>query len=605
MLASSKRFLVSRSDFEALRESGSVEYLIQFRLRSLERLGAFATAYTQAGLEANGPAVTYPLFRMMNALSDGMMIGLILLVSALVVAIAALCIRFTLLAKIEDDYAEIGVMKAIGLRVADIQRIYLTQYVFLAAAGSALGYGLSFAFRGPLLANIRLYMGGGGDDTLSPLLGLAGVALVFLSVILYVRGVLRRFRSISPAEAIRFSASRDTGAGSKRFGLKAAGFLGTNVYLGLKDVLSRKRLYATMLAVLSLATFIAIVPGNLYTTVSSSRFVSYMGIGQGDLYLGLQQADGLPEKAAALDKALGADGAIGRYVVLTTKTFAVRLDDGSTESLKVELGDQAVFPLEYVSGRAPRTPREISLSSLNAGGLGKKVGDTLYLSVGGSYERFTVTGIYSDVTNGGRTAKAAFRDDDAATMWVTIIAELASASGDSAARRELASAKATEYGTRFPYAKVADLGAYFGQVFGGTVQAIGKAVFAANAVALCLSALVTLLFMRLLVAKDRYPVAVLKAFGFTSADIRAQYAARALFVLIVGVLAGTLLANTLGEALVRLVIGMFGAASFRFVIDPLRAYLLSPLMTALAVVAATLVGTLDAGRLAISQNIKE
>ncbi|MCK7467805.1 MAG: ABC transporter permease [Desulfosudis oleivorans] len=71
---------------------------------------------------ANGPTITYPLFRMINALSDGLLIALILLVGALVVAIAFLCIRFTLLAKIEDDYREIGVMKAIGLRVSDIKQ---------------------------------------------------------------------------------------------------------------------------------------------------------------------------------------------------------------------------------------------------------------------------------------------------------------------------------------------------------------------------------------------------------------------------------------------------------------------------------------------------
>jgi putative ABC transport system permease protein len=146
LLSSSKRFLVSQNDFAALKQFGSVEYLIEFRLHDLDNLGAFETAYTAAGLEANGPTLTYPLFRMFNGLSDGLMIAVILLVSALVIAIAFLCIRFTLLAKIEDDYREIGVMKAIGLRVADIKKIYLTKYIAIAAAGSLLGFGLSFPF---------------------------------------------------------------------------------------------------------------------------------------------------------------------------------------------------------------------------------------------------------------------------------------------------------------------------------------------------------------------------------------------------------------------------------------------------------------------------
>nr|WP_216361443.1 FtsX-like permease family protein [Candidatus Chloroploca asiatica] len=125
LLASSKRFLVSPSDFAQLREHGSIEYLIEFRLHDLATLGAFETAYTAAALDANGPTITYPLFRLLNGLSDGLMIAVILLVSVLVLAIAFLCIRFTLLAKIEDDYREIGVMKAIGLRVADIKSVPL------------------------------------------------------------------------------------------------------------------------------------------------------------------------------------------------------------------------------------------------------------------------------------------------------------------------------------------------------------------------------------------------------------------------------------------------------------------------------------------------
>ena len=125
LLSSSKRFLVSENDYAEIRDFGSVEYLIEFRLTDLSALGTFETAYTSAGLETNGPAITYPLFKMLNSLSDGMMIGVILLISALVVAIAFLCIRFTLLAKIEEDYREIGVMKAIGLRVSDIKKIYL------------------------------------------------------------------------------------------------------------------------------------------------------------------------------------------------------------------------------------------------------------------------------------------------------------------------------------------------------------------------------------------------------------------------------------------------------------------------------------------------
>ena len=78
-------------------------------------MGVFATEYTDAGLPANGPAITRTLILMMNALSDGLMILVILLASFVLVLIAVLCICFTLLTQLEKDRKEIGMLKAIGI----------------------------------------------------------------------------------------------------------------------------------------------------------------------------------------------------------------------------------------------------------------------------------------------------------------------------------------------------------------------------------------------------------------------------------------------------------------------------------------------------------
>jgi putative ABC transport system permease protein len=597
LLSSSKRFLVSPNDLAAIQGFGSVEYLIEFRLHDLAALGAFETAYAASGLEANGPAITYPLFRMLNGLSDGLMIAVILLVSVLVIAIAFLCIRFTLLAKIEEDYREIGVMKAIGLRVADIKKIYLAKYAAIAAAGSLLGFGLSLVFRDALLANIRLYMDESDNAALAPFLGIIGVLLVFLAILAYVNGMLGRFRKIPPAEAIRFGISQETSSGGQRFRLSMNKLLSTNVFLGLKDVLARKKLYATMLAVLVLAAFIIIVPQNLHNTISSQDFVTYMGVGNSDLRIDIQQTDDISGKATAIAAAMANDNAIARFVVLTTKTFTAKLDNGAEERIKVELGDHTVFPLTYASGRAPTADDDIALSVLHANEMGKKVGDVLPVQIAGQERNLTVSGIYSDVTNGGKTAKAAFADDGAETMWSVMYAALA----DPA----LVDEKVAEVAGRFDFAKVSGIDSFIAQTYGSTISAIGKAAYAALGIALAITGLITLLFMRMLVAKDRYAIAVMKAFGFTNSDIKAQYVARSVFVLIIGILLGTLLANTLGEALAGALIASFGAASFEFVVNPLSAYLLSPLLMAAATLLATVAGTLDAGQIRVAENIKE
>lgn len=597
LLASSKRFLVSGNDYAEIRDFGSTEYLIEFRLKDLSALGAFQTAYTSAGLEANGPTITYPLFKTLNALSDGLMIAVILLVSALVVAIAFLCIRFTLLAKIEGDYRGIGVMKAIGLRVSDIKKMYLAKYAAIAAAGCILGFALSFVFRGTLLENIRLYMGESANSSLALLFGIIGVLLVFLATVAYVNGVLKRFRKISAAEAIRFGTSQGKPAGAKHFRLSKNRLLDTSIFLGIKDVLARKRLYATMLTVLVTSAFIIIVPQNLYNTISSKGFISYMGIGRCDMRIDIQQTDNISEKAAEITEAMESDRSISKYAVLTTKTFEAKADDGSEERMKIELGDHSVFPVKYSEGRAPAAEDEIALSVMNADELSKKVGDVITLVIEGKEKDLTVCGIYSDVTNGGKTAKAAFTDNSADIMWCVICAELSD--------KSLVRGKTSEYADRFASAKISGIDEYVTQTFGSTISSVGKASCAAMVVALIITALVTLLFMKMLVAKDRYSIAVMKAFGFTNPDITAQYASRSAFVLIVGIVLGTLLSNTLGEVLAGTVISSFGASSFKFAVNPLSAYLLCPLMMVCSVLVATIIGTSAAGQIEISETIKE
>lgn len=597
LLSSSKRFLVSENDYLEIRNFGNVEYLIEFRLDDPSELGAFETAYTSAGLEANGPTITYPLFRMLNSLSDGMMIGVILLISVLVIAIAFMCIRFTLLAKIEEDYREIGVLKAIGLRVSDIKKIYLAKYAAITALGSILGFALSFVFRGMLLENIRLYMGESENSSLAMFFGVIGVVLVFLAIIAYVNGVLRRFRKISPAEAIRFGISQEKSNGGKHFRLSTQRFLGTNVFLGLKDVLVRKKIYITMLAVLVLAAFIIIVPQNLYNTISSKDFITYMGIGNSDLRIDIQQIDNIAEKATEIAAVMENDNNISKYVVLTTKAFTAKMEDGSEERIKVELGDHSVFPLTYSEGRSPAAENEIALSALNASEMNKEVGDVITVIIEGQEINLTVTGIYSDVTNGGKTAKAVFSDASADIMWSVISAELADGS--------LIGSKITEYAERFDFAKVSDIDEFILQTYGSTIGSIGKASIVAAGVALIITILITLLFIKMLVTKDRYSIAVMRAFGFTNSDIKTQYAARSIFVLLVGIFLGTLLANTLGEKLAGLVIASFGASSFEFIVNPVFAYLLSPLMMVCVVLFATAIGTLDAGQNKIYENIKE
>ena len=596
-LASSKRFVVSAGDYAQLKEVGSVEYLIEFRLKDLSDLSEFESAYSASQMPANGPTLSWPLFRMISAVSDGIMIAVILLVSVIVILIALLCIRFTLLAKIEDDYREIGVMKAVGIRVSDIQSIYLAVYAVLAAAGCIMGFLLSLALRGPLQESIRANLGESGNDGLSFLLGMAGTLLLFFFILFFIRRILKRFRRISPVQAIRQGSEQENVRGGKSLRLSKNRWLSANLFLAVKDIAARKRFYLTMLFVIILACFIMVVPQNLYHTISDSSFVTYLGVGRCDLRMDIQQTEELEEKAGSVGEYLERDSAVETYAVFVTELFDQEQEDGTTEQIKVELGNHGAFPLQYVDGKLPSRDSDIALSVLYAEEMDKKVGDKMILLTDKGEKQLTVCGIYSDITNGGKTAKAAFQPGTREAAWSTVCVNLK--------QPGVLAEKTEEYSRKFPYAKVSGMEDYVTQTFGQTLRAVRTASVGAGFVAVVVTLLVILLFMKLLTAKDRYSIAVLKSVGFTGSDISRQYIWRSVLVVILGILLGSVLAGTLGERIAGAAISSLGAAAFQFTEDPLSSFVLSPAVLLFTALAATIAGTAKAGNLCISQSIKE
>ncbi len=601
-LVSSKRFLVSEADFEKIREFGQMEQLIEFRLRDRVSYADFETAYLNAGLPANGPpAIIYTQIRLMNSLTDGIMIGVLALIVMLVIIVAFLCIRFTLLAKIEEDYREIGVLKAVGMRVSSIKKLYIAKYGVIAGIACLLGFLLSIPLSEPFLQNIRLYMGESGRQTLRLGLfcGFAGAAVIYGVVLLYVNAELQRFRKISAAQAVRFGAPRENSKSAGGFRLSNNRLFSRNAFLGIKDILTRKKLYVTMLTVLIISSFIMIVPQNIYNTISAKSFITYMGMGICDatLYIKPTQAQDVAQKGAKAADSLEADKNVEKYAMITTKMFDMEADNGSTQKLRVSLGDHTAYPIIYTQGTVPQTESEIAISALYADDLAKTIGDIIVLTVDGAKKPLTVSGVYSDITNGGRTAQAIFKSDSGDILSVSIPITFRTGAD--------AEGIIAQYQEHFPFAKVHGVEAIINQMFGPMINSVKMASYAAVGVTVWITVLVTVLFMKMLVVKDRYSIAILKSMGFTSEGIRRQYLTRSVIVLALGVVIGTMMANTLGEYIGVAIISAFGATAFHFVVNPFFAYMISPLVIGSCVYIATLLGVRDIRPLKIFEHIKE
>jgi putative ABC transport system permease protein len=536
---------------------------------------------------------------MINGITDGIMIAVLMLISLLVIIVTFLCIRFTLLAKIEEDYKEIGVLKAIGIRVSLIKKLYLAKYGAIAGVACTLGFLISLPLQTSFMKNIRLYMGESRSQFSGLLWGFLGATVIFGVVTLYVNSVLKRFRKISAAQAVRFGAPKERSKSTRTFRLSNNRLFSRNIFLGIKDILSRKRLYVTMLMVLIVCSFIMIVPQNISSTISAKSFITYMGMGICDANIGVMrtQVEDVEGKAKKIADELVVDKNVEKYTLFTSRMLDRITDDGTTEKLRVAFGDYSVFPITYSKGRAPQSESEIAISNLNAKDLEKTIGDEIVLIVDGSEKHLKVCGVYSDVTNGGRTAQAVFDTNSGDVLSVGIAVTFRD--------RKRVDESIEQYRGQFPFAKITGIDESIKQMLGSMRDAVKMASTAAIGTTILITLLVTMLFIKMIVTKDRHPIAILKSMGFTSKDIRGQYLTRSTTVLILGLIIGTILANTLGELVGVAIVSSFGATTFRFVVNPWFVYLISPLLIACCIITATRLGILGIQTLKVSDYIKE
>jgi putative ABC transport system permease protein len=583
-LVHSKRFLIHEQDYASLREYiDETEYLVEFLLVDDSQISAFASAYQASELPKIGPAVDKGLFRTINSLSDGLVAGVVILMSLMLIVIAILCLRFTLLVTIEEDTREIGVMKAIGIARSDIKRIYLAKYVVMAAAAALLGYLASLLLNQVLSANVLLYIGSASKSLFQTALPLIAASSIFLIVTMSCVVILRRFNRISAVEALRSGAVGESMRIIPMLNLKRGRVLNINAYLGVRDVLQRSRLYGLLAFVFFFCAVIIIIPIHFLNTIQSPTFISYMGIGQSDIRIDLRQSEDVADRFDSTVAYLTDDPDVAKLSPLVTSQFTVMQSDGTLETLNIETGDFLLFPLDYVKGTAPQQQNEIALSILNAGEMEKQIGDTVTLVIEGQEREMVVSGIYQDVTNGGRTAKATLPYNPQAVLWYTVNLNLASDANIEE--------KVLEYSRIFDPARVTDMAGYVSQTMGNTIQQLKTVTVATVVVGLTVSVLITSLFMMMLITKDANQIAIMRSLGFSLRNIRTQYLTRALFLLAFGIVLGTLFSNTLGQQLVSVVWSLLGASRIRFVIDPLQAYVMYPFLLMFMVAVTTILST--------------
>ncbi len=575
----SKRLVISSEDFSTLEQQiAEPEYLIEFILADGARPGSVINSYKEeAGLPSNGQDLSASMIELANSLNTMLIVAVALVVAIVLAVVAMLALRYTVLAAIESDLAQIAVLKAIGAPHSRIRSLYVIKYLALSAVGATVGYAAGQPLATKLEAPTTLYLGTPPRTVWSVGIPILAVLVLAAVIVGFTWLSLRRIGRISAIEALRNGTSASLRPRRQRWRLSGVRRLPVQVWLGAREALRPSN--ALLLGVLALCTFTMVLPTNVSTTLSNPQVATYLGVGQADLRIDVRTG---VQDLATVEKEIDSDPRVTRHTTVLRRSYKMSTSRGGWEPVIIDIGNHGAFPMKYISGHRPTTDDEVSLSYSQAKATGAKEGSTVTVQTADGDKDLTVTGVYQDITNNGKTAKATF-DDGAPALWQVIYADTHSTGQASAFARDL--------NERYPGVQAIGMNQYASQFFGATGSQVHRITMMACAIALGLSFLITVLFTVLIVSRERPQLGVLLALGCTRGAIARQYLIRFGVLALTGIALGLLGSFTLGASAIGAVMSSRGAPDPQLLPNPWLVGLLLPgalLATVIGAVALAL-----------------
>lgn len=580
-LSYSKRFLVSQNDQDELAlHMGEWEYCFEFLLYENASITVLENTYMDAGMPSNGVAVTAKIFNMINAFSYGLIAIVIIAISILLITISVLCLSYMIRATMAEENHSIGEMKAIGIPGKEIEKIYQMKYNILALVAVVIGYLASIPFGDFFSETVIRYCGYGSSQWMKWVFPLMGVVLLSIFVMFRCHRIIRRNLKCTVMELMR---GEEKIKKEGHYSLPSKGFKYRNLIMALGELKCKWKEYLVIFLIFLFSSFLILLPMNMNNTIDNPAFLTYMGIGESDIRIDVQYSENLIEQKEAAMAYLKKDSEIDRYAVYQNGYVRSQNADGEWEYLRVQNGDNSFFSLEYLKGNAPEENNDMALSYMNAVDLGKKAGDSIAVTYQGKELIFRVCGIYQDITYGGKTAKAAIDFDSKDIEGYMIYLDVCDGIDIDK--------KITEMRTALPDSKITPVNEFVFQTLSGIVENMSLVEGVAIVISLLLTILITIMFLQLIIAREHSAIAIKKAIGFTTQDIRIQLGIRIIIIQFLAILVGTILANTLGEVIFAGMLSSVGVAKIKMLVEPVWAYLLCPAVQLLVVVITVIIGT--------------
>ena len=558
-ICSSTRFLISDADFDQLSGNiGETEYLIETYFTDSSLASAYQIAYEQSekDLPKNGQAITYAVIFLLSALTDILTAFVFVLAGTMLIIVVVICLRYVILAELEDDVVELGTMKSIGIPDKGVENLYLAKIRILMSVAGVVGFLLAMLLLPVFTGHISRFFGEQPLDVLSLLLAAAAVTLIYCMILLFAKKILKQIKKKTIVDLLVLNEGFSKRVKVKT-GLYKSRRLSTNALIGLHEA---RKGYGIIFTLMLITAMLVMVPLRSLQAMQAQDFVTYMGSPICDLLVEVIQGDSLEERNAKLLSLLSeeADGIENVDALRRVRLQALSNTDEPV-GVHIDTGSSAGEGIVYLSGSKPSNEKHIALSYLLADELGKKVGDKVDITTDDQTYRLEVCGIYQDVTSGGKTAKTIYDFPGESSEKYIYQFELP----NNVAVDEFADDLKAKLGSGY---SIKSMDGFLEQTLGGVTTRLSQAVYMVILIGVIITVFIVLLFMELKIARTIHALAEKIAVGIPIKAICIQEIYPMLFTGSMGAVLGVALTELIGEKVVSALFSLLGLGitSFSF-----------------------------------------
>lgn len=578
-MMSAQRFLISKNSFDRLEAEKANELYH----------GQIIFAYTDdiAALEqklADGTGIVFQGSRDLiktTYIMDMIIAGVLLVVSVCLILIAFVILRFTITFTLSEEYREIGIMKAIGIKNKKIRGLYLVKYFAMSVIGAVIGFigGIPFGNMFLQQASENIMMTSGGY-----FINVVCTVVVVGIIMLFCYRCTAKVKKFTPVDAIR------NGTTGQRFKRKSIMKLSKSKlrpvpFMAVNDILCGVKRFVIMALTFTIGLLLITIMLNITNTLKSDKLIAWFSIAESDVYITDKAADRFITENGQklLEKELDSISDKLEKNQIKSKCFGEMFFKFGISNEKYSCNSSAFLGVGtttdqyvYLNGTAPQNTNEVALTYIIADKIHAEIGDTITIKTTQGDKKYIVTAIYQSMNNLGEGIR--FHQDEKLDFAQAIgffgyQVKYTDNPTESERKDRLEQVKEL-----FPDYEVRAGGEYVDYMVGGIAGYMDGINNIIIIVVMIICVLVGMLMEKSFLTKEKGEIAMLKAVGFRNSSIIFWQTLRTAIVMLFSVILAIILSEPLGQLAIGGIFRMLGAYNIIFDVNILQTYVIYPLL---------------------------